>query len=326
MKHAILAALALTTLATTAHADPQLPAYAALPQGSLSAPPSTKIPAHIAATEKVPGFYVTVPNMNMKVRAAMKRTSVPRFAQVFASEDHAKGGNRNSDTCFAEDPTERVSKRKIDPMPSEDAEPRAWSNLQQMLTFPISRDMGVPVGVHAVHSERIVTSGDFASLESADVWVDPETKGVRLIGRASTPLRLLGAVPKGPRVWAMREGDDKLHVFVTQDPEILTRGDGLVSVSARGTDQASSCSHLRVTLKVEKGGADAVSILGTADLPALERGDGRGAKGASELRIRPVRVHTSVTWTSHDTAPVMTLSFGWEARTRTQPGPEPESD
>jgi hypothetical protein len=103
---------------------------------------------------------------------------------------------------------------------------------------------------------------------------------------------------------------------------MLARGESLMAVSSRGTNDASGCTHLRVPLRVERGGAESVSILAAAELPPLERGDARAAKAPAEVRMRPLRIHASVSWTSRDPAPVMTLSFGWEARARSQPNAE----
>jgi hypothetical protein len=314
MKRAVLAALAIVTLSTGAHAEPT--SFAALPQGAIPSPPAVKPPARIPASEKVAGFYVTVPEFPAR---KMRGKAIPRFAQLFANEEQSRGGAQR-DACFAEDAAERASKGRAAPE-EEQTSPRAWSSLQQMLSFS-SRDAGTAIGVRAVHAERVVVSGDTASLESTDAWVDPDTHGVRLIGRSSAPLRLLGAVPNGPRVWAMREGADKLDLIVTEDPQMLVRGESLMAMPARGSTEGSSCAHLRVSLAVEKGGADAVSVLSAAELPPLDRGDGRAAKGNDEVRIRPLRVHASVTWTSHDNAPVLSLSFGWETRAHTVPGAE----
>jgi hypothetical protein len=326
MKYAVLAAL--TTLAGGALADaPTVPAFATLPQGAVSGPPATKAPAHVAASEKVPGFYLTMPEPPPRLKKKNLPTP-PRFVQLFASEDDAKaaprGVPRKTEVCFAEDEAARFSKKRAALGDDEPQEPRRWSTLQQMLTFNVAPQRNIATGPRAVHAERVVEANGGASLESTDVWVDPETKGVRLIGKTSTPLRLVGAVPSGPRVWAMRVGDDRLELVITQDPQMIARGESLIAISSRGQDDSSSCAHLRVDLKVEKGGAESVSVLAAAELPPLDRGDARAAK--SEIRVRPVRVHASATWTTRDAAPVVTVSFGWESRARVQPNPEAEPE
>jgi hypothetical protein len=189
--------------------------------------------------------------------------------------------------------------------------------------------MGGRSAVQALHSERVAAVDDMhATLEWADAWVDPSTRGVRLIGKGSLPLRLVSGLPGGAQVWAARDGEH-VHVVLSEGAskkQSFGGIDQLMAFTARGMSHASGCHHIRVGLHAEKGSADTASIRAAIQLPPLDDAAARGPlKGKGQMttvRVRPISVNASVTWTSRDKEPVIAISTGWRAREQNIPAME----
>jgi hypothetical protein len=178
--------------------------------------------------------------------------------------------------------------------------------------------------VTAVHSERIVEEGGRVTLETADAWVDPRSRGVRLIGRASVALAPIATLLGGTRVFAARDADGaSVHVVLVtaRGPRTLQEGTfAIVDANVSHT----ACDHMRVTIKAEKGQGHAASFVSNVLLPPLEGEKAPEPKAAaspfgsrSEARLRPMHVSASVTWPSRDKDAFLSVSAGWDSRERT---------
>lgn len=202
--------------------------------------------------------------------------------------------------------------------------------------------------VTAMHQEKIIVGEDKkARLEVTDAWVDPVTHGVRLIGRATMPLERIGSAWHGVKLYAAR-GDKVVHVVARRDrPKELTNDQPtkqaefrvqnalrqqMVVHNAAGEQDSTQCSFAHVTLKAQLGAAE-TALFETNTVfvdPPEPKSDkekvdedvmgfgsfGRMQENGPGIRVRPFRATVSSTWSSRDTSPVISVSFGWAGRER----------
>ena len=314
----ILASLAIAAVVTASSAaadQPRAtdPMFSALPTGKVTSPPSAKAPGSIPAREKVAGFFPVVPSGQGPKTSYFVIASSEKLAKQMRE---GSGFGNDQTGCFSED----------DVRGDGDGEPKEWrSQLQPMVTISVDRERGGGT-VQAIHLERIIEDGGRVALEMIDAWVDRQTRGARLIGRSTLPLALVKTVLGGGRVFAARDRDNVQLVFIEPQAEVRFGRQPLMATVPGGGMAMSSCGHIRVPLKVEKGQGEAVTIMATLPLPSLEPRDHTQAKSASksestegrdEARARPMHVHASVSWVSRDKEPIVSVSMGWEGRERT---------
>jgi hypothetical protein len=148
-----------------------------------------------------------------------------------------------------------------------------------------------------VHSERVVEEAGKTALVSLDAWVDTQTLGARLRARATLPLVPLGSAPGGARILAGREaqpnGKSLVHFVVAPPSEPLESVEIRHSVDDRSVS-SSQCAHHRVALA---SSGDAAVI--------------RASAVTRENYLRPLRIDLSVSQTSRDKEPVVSLSTNW---------------
>ncbi len=280
------------------------PSFSELPAGAMSDPPTKKTPWGIGAGEHAKGFVIQRMPGEYTVVAATKTdpgTVPPGGAPVCYSQPVSLGFAMDG-----EPPTQE------------------WAQPQPMVNLPGAGELGGRNGVTALHSERVVpVDATHATLEWIDAWVDPTTRGSRLIAKGSLPLRVIRELPGGGQILAGRDAE-RVHVVVMESPtkkQSFGGRDQLIAVTPRGMTGASGCHHVRVGLRAEKGTADTVTIFTNAQLPDLEDAAARAPLGAktsfATLRVRPVAVAASVTWASRDAEPVVAISAGWRAREST---------
>jgi hypothetical protein len=319
-----VAALAVLGFASIALAAPKAaPArFSALPSGKLPRPPEGSAPQDIAGSERAAYFSV-----------AGHGHGGFGVVYVFPSDGEARGYETNPQphsrpgaACYA---VRRLHERFEDDWP---------------LTLESRPHLGAGGGETslAVHYERLVL-GRSPRLELADAWVDPGTRGARAISRGSLPLVPVATGPRGIRVFAAREGRS-VHFAVTRpnnDVPGLSKGLGdkvlgallpgdsgdggraflesIVGASsitrADGGMGRSDCGHARVRLDADGGGSAATIQVEVVMRPAKDEAE-QSATVAREIRVRSLAVHLSVSQTSSDREPVLSVSFGWLGRPR----------
>jgi hypothetical protein len=329
----LLVAISAATIATateaSADANASGAAFSTLPTGKVPLPPKAKAPAAIGANEKVPGFLFAG-------RKGLRSDYVTLVSSAKMAQQLNEGtrgeGPRASEACFTE--REQQGMRRFD----ETEE--AWrSNLQSTMGMNASSQHGQKPVVTAIHSERVADEDGRVSLEIIDAWVDPVSRGVRLIGRSSVPLVLVSSVFDGTKVYAARDGETVHVVLVPSRERKRSSGEGLFATVDNAIMQ-SSCDHIRATMKTERGQGQTASFIASVELPSLEpesketkaEKEAREAKEAksdpsapfrvrprAEQRHRPVHVQASVTWASRDKDPLLSVSAGWDSRERTTP-------
>jgi hypothetical protein len=319
---AVAAALALVSVAPYARAD-GVPKYSELPSGRMTAPPARRAPSSIAKNETAPGLFTAVsPSRDLRVAFTQK-----------TADEAARGAGIDrelAEGCFSRTASDAATSASRD-LPSE------WERLSGFIESvgPAASTRGGGPGVVAVHGERVVEIGGRATLESTDAWVDPSTRGVRLIAKESLPLVQVATAPGPIRVFVGR--DDRadgrrfveLVVLPAKGPSQREFDSGRITVTpADGTSvSTSSCRHVRVMLPAMSGVADSTAVQLNAILPPLPL----GAKSAAPLpdspppgsdmmdvRVRPLRLHFAVSQASQDKEPLIAVSMGWAGRERTE--------
>jgi hypothetical protein len=329
------------------------PPFAALPAGSVTIPPKDKAPPRIPKTEKVDGFYVADPPKS-QLRDG-KITNVIVFSKEETAKDYTAGkgfgtSGMNDDTlCFSQPQTFR----RVDAAPPTEwgAEIEPTARIQAPMKPPPPRKKGEKpkpyvttygdMEVTAIHQERFFQEDKKARVEIVDAWVDPVTHGVRLIGKSTMPLERIGSAWRGVRLYAAR-GDKVIHVVARRDKpkELTTDQPPSKSVDFRlmsamrqpltvempsGEHESTQCGFAHVSLKAQQGAAEtAMFETNTVFIdpvePKVETEDEPAPRFNREegptLRVRPFRATVSSTWSSKDTAPVISVSFGWSGRER----------
>lgn len=336
-----IAAGVLLAFSSTASAD--VPAYADLPSGHPTAPPETKPPSSIPASEKLPGFLVAPPQFPKRFNRGKKGGAPPpppSYVFVVGSTEHAKRiaegdfsdrHTTESDACFTQARRfDGAPRKRMPALDEEDGEETTetppipdWNEgLGGTATVQLKTENNPNGGVTAVHSERLVRDGDSVRLEIVDAWVDPVTKGVRKIGASTLPLKLVGS-SRGLEVYAARDAREgvKAVQFVVVPPKEQPGGGGPESLVATHHDgrnaSSSSCSHLRLAIAADDGAAESVVLKATLRLP--DRGDSeRSEEEEKTARVREAAIHLGVSKTKRDRAPVVSLTFGWSGRETTQ--------
>jgi hypothetical protein len=333
MKRTAFALVVIAFASPAAAGEPEqvpAPVFSKLPIGMLTEPPSKAGPSSITARESAPGFYLASPMFSGKIPAMHRFVAVTADpAQAEAMRTGARGAKpsprapstESSGVCLAET---AMDVRMLQ-MNAEEQNPRLgeWHEFQeQVQAYPKNKE-NPRSGIVAVHSERFVEQGGRASIESVDAWVDPDTRGVRLLGKASLPLVAVGTTGFGVRVFAGRDerpNGKKLVQFVLVAPKPASRMVRQTPVWAMGSDGDvvhGGCGHLRVGLPVEDLDGEHAVFRAEVQLPnasAMKAKD--EATKSDEVRVRPLSVQVSVSKTTRDKEPVVSVSYGWAGRER----------
>lgn len=273
------ALLCVVALALSASTAHAMPTYGELPIGSVTVPPSPAGRPNAISLDEHTG---------LRVLSASK--------------------TRNLAVEFDDGPTDKVSDcyAAQAPMPPGEAQrPIGWDR-------PLSSSvMGVwfQEMVGAVHGERVVKRGEEIALESTDVWLDRTKAATRLISKATLPLRQVSGAP-GLAIFAGRD-ERKDGTRLVQFVLVPTQQSGFTALprgAMRRTDGVvstlSACAHQRVSLVAKAGGESAV-----VEMMTLLQGG----------RERPVRVHLSVSQTTRDSEPVLSVTTAWNGPEVTLP-------
>jgi hypothetical protein len=330
-----------------------VPAFASLPEGHVAPLPRAAPPAHIAATERVDGFFPSKMRPDM-ARAMSARPGVS-FTYLFAQEKQAKAfmasrsGSGNEcpvDTCLTDGGDGATLSRAAADDADADAEPGDWpASCSSMLSFQVDLGQDASAGaaakrpdaaaqnVHAVRSQQLVMGEDgHASLSVTDVWLDARTRGARLIGRSTLPLSRVFVGPNGLEVYGARDGN-AVHVLMhagdhpADDPalsELLrARLRALAVTLPDGSGGSGDCGHVGFTLRAAPGEGQMVTLRSAAFLPSLdadhggpdgESDDARAERWVEAMRQRPFQLSVSATSSTADATPVLSIALGWTGR------------
>jgi hypothetical protein len=205
-----------------------------------------------------------------------------------------------------------------------------------------------------VHLERLSVSADgtTASLEATDAWIDTTTRGARLVAKSTLPLKQIGTLAGGRKIFAGRDeradGRRGVQFVITRGQDTLAAQLGRMFARRLDGDvvQDSGCAHFRMGIPLTKDGESAL-VSTSVMLPSLDGKEAPtlaqlqgvpqrraranrvvatpfGSRTISdepeerELRLREVGIQLSVSQTSRDKEPVISVSQRWLARERTQ--------
>lgn len=309
-------------VSAVASADAPIPRYGQLPAGTPTFAPKKTPPASIPRGA-VPGIFVRHPES--------ANHDVIEVGSPLEGPDHTFTPQATR-TCFTE-----MGGSSLEMARRERDKEIEWGDSGFAAEVPIyRRSKDFPEGgVSAVHTERFEEQNGSAVLEIVDVWVDPATRGARVLAKKTLPLALVGASAYGVRVFAARDdrGKDKLVQFVLV-PDAKHREDdaGMLGISSEVHMMArSQCGHLRLALPVTDEGASAqlfMSVLVSETKPdptaatavpsehlAKRR---RTDSSDAERKFRTLTAQVSVSKTVRDPEPVLSVSFGWAARESSQ--------
>jgi hypothetical protein len=305
----MLAALAVVTMLGSADARAATPSLAAsappivpassLPFGKVPSPPRKK-PSSIGAGERASGIFLTRfseepgPTIVTGSRNAANRI----FGRALSS---AEGEDDAQTICLAEPHGQNTA---------DDDAPRDWDSSLEPAVQLYEGNRRV---ITAVHREQLVERGGEARLEITDAWVDTATRGARLVARSTVPMRLVATVLDDIRVYAARD-EGRIQIVLAQPPVREGNWLPIVQQGSHGVSR-TNCAHARAALAVERGSADTATFVLDARLPTHEESSDDSLRGLpAPARSRPLHVHASVSWATQDKEPIVSVSFGWDAR------------
>lgn len=299
---ALLAAFTLALLAPSRSEAAPRPRYAELPAGRVTAPPTGARPASIPAGESVAGIVVT-PGVSQAV--------------VQLEDAPGKAALPSTSACFSQ------VAAPFGVPPDSPERPQEWVGPPALQGIVWAPPHGT--GVAPIHVERLTERDGTTVLESTDVWVDPVTRGARLVAKATLPLRQVGSAPGGVKLFAGRDErpDGKRHVQFVVTRSSDTPAQILTStflIKSGSTVSLGACGHHRVALPADATGESA-SVQLVARLPDLPPGELSPAQPlppppaskvrAHDVRSRTMRIHMSVSRTTRDKEPLIALSTAW---------------
>lgn len=324
------------------HADAgESPKYGTLPTGTIADPPMKGAPAAIGARESVPGIFVVSPQWPANVPAmhrhvtitadretadmiserAFKKPAMPSRAMTKKADEPAE----KSGICLTESDGRSQFRGRGMAM-ADGNEHDSWTaNFQEQTTeYPKNKD-NPRSGVVAIHAERLVEQGGgAATLETTDFWVDPGTRGTRVIGKNTIALTKVGGVVGNVNVYAFRDEAKKMVHFVVSGPreDKNVRGGPRWATLEDGSTTHTSCGHLRVSLSTEDSGGQQAVVEADVRLPspkklppdAVESKAKDGDDHLKETKRRQLQIQLSVSKTSRDKEPVLSISYNWAGR------------
>lgn len=341
-------ALALVASASAAAPEAAPPRYGQLVAGSPTQIPMKKTPAAIGGREKAPGIFPQ--KSDQSYGPNIQATEV---AELPATDLPAEGAPERTQlrTCFSE-----TYHRDLETLRQQAGEGLDWidaATLSPSLTLYKKTSDMPNGGVTAIHSERFEEGDEGPALagrekrgprlEMTDAWVDPVTRGARVIAQKSMPLSLVAKSSFGVRVYASRDdaaATKKVQFVLVPDDRnraVTTQLFGVRNASDGGMVQ-SGCGHLRIGMPIDDEGSTArlrTTVL-IEEAPAAEKGGAdevvavprfKGRFGKRRMRTAPPQVReskvrdlvtqVSLSRTSRDPEPVISVSFGWDGREST---------
>jgi hypothetical protein len=311
-----------------------MPPFASLPEGHVAPPPppppAKPAPNLVGGSEHVAGFFVVPPAPEQQKQIARSGQDYG-LAYLFGDAERAKmfrmsrSVNTPADVCFSE----AESSARGDDEDGADAAPPApaWSSSGTSASTLQWRASEPQTAVRAIHSETLVAEAEGrASLRIVDAWVDPRTRGARLIGRSTLPLARIYAGPNGLELYAARDGSNVQIVVRTAgnaDGSVLStlaRAErSLTMVLPDGNVAGTDCGHVRVMLKPSPGIAQMVTLQSVAFLhrtvtPGAPVVDEPKAETPDQVRRRPFQLAVSASQSTTDPRPVLSVAAAWIGR------------
>jgi hypothetical protein len=187
-----------------------------------------------------------------------------------------------------------------------------------------------------------------ATIDAIEALIYLQTLGARLVSRTTTKLPRIITGPSALGLFAARSDKGPVQFLVTspelpppptesdrpaQQEALSPAASRLVAQTPSNTASSSGCGRVAFTLSTKPGGGEMATILATAFLPpsndpeegpATDDSDGDGRpdevgfvsqqavrRGMRKQRARPVATNVSLSQLATETAPVLSVTFGW---------------
>jgi hypothetical protein len=348
----------------------KVPVVPAAPKATTSPTAPTTIPA----TEHVEGVFVSL--QPEKTRKRTEDTDGYHYVGIFTSQKaaqaYATDGSYHvsydddapgSRSCLSFGDDDSLEQRLTTTFRTKPYVPRPPSPseikwLAAHHRWPPPPPKPAPAGppkdtVYPLHLEKVTVSGDTATIDMTDAFLDLKTLGARLASSASTKLTRIATGPSGVSVFAARDDAGHVQFLVTapqipqpQNPADRERQlEGLSDNANRlqaqlpdgGRRRANGCGHLRFSMGVKAGLGQMATIFATAFLPPStdpdDSSDGEGfnsdsvdpeqlgaiqqalAQRAQRMqRARPVAIDLSLSQLASEQSPLLSVTMGWAGK------------
>jgi hypothetical protein len=309
------------------------PSFANLPAGHV-APPPRNSPKLVAGREAVAGFVVVPPPPEQQQRMARYGEGY-NAAYLFPDPERARqflnsrSVDRTPGVCFTEaDPNAMSDDDDSNGSPPSQSAAEWSPSATSQTTFQWRGGDG-QAAVHAVHSEAFVLEGEGrGSLRIVDAWVDPRTRGVRLIGRSTLPLVRIFSGPNGLELYAARDGTAAQVVVRAGGgggPDDPARAEllNLAAILPDGSVTSSDCGHMRFMLRPSPGDAQMATLQSVAFLrpfgseaapSPLAASVEQTATPPQDVRRRLFQLSVSASQSTVDPRPVLSIAIAWLGR------------
>jgi hypothetical protein len=325
-----------------------------LPKSTAGRPdPTAKPPTppdSIAATEHVDGIFPSVETEYTGNRKGVKPRY--RYVYVFAADPKKSASETDADpstrVCFVNQFQTSESLTFYQFMGGPGAVQQQQMMHRQAASAP-GTHVAVPTkapghDVRPIHIERLSSQGDEATLEASDAWLDLDTLGARLVGSTTAKFAKVSGGPNGFTLFGMREPSGGVVDFVVSAPQApaldpkVGGARALDGIARRmegelpgGSMLNSSCGHVRFTMSTKPGLGDVATVVANAFLPPAADDDDdvpSGMEGMSKefidrmrehtQRTRPVALDVSISQLASESAPLLSVTFGWAGKDQLQ--------
>jgi hypothetical protein len=200
-----------------------------------------------------------------------------------------------------------------------------------------------------VSLEKVTVTGDTAKVDVTDAVLDLKTLGTHLLGSTSTTLARIGTGPSGMGIFASRDDKGRVQFLVTspdlpapeadadrqrQVERLSDMADRVMAELPSGDSAENGCGHVRFSMDaIKPGSGEMATILSTAFLPPSSDPDENSTDDGStqdpsdddngnsqqsfkihSQRARPVALNLSLSQLPSESAPLLSLSFGWAGK------------
>jgi hypothetical protein len=328
-------------------------------------------PEKVAGSEHTEGIYPAL--LPVVQRKAAEQNGF-RYVQVFGSEREAQAyaadGTLTSNDTAHEASTSRTcltsggtlsphlslyfrTKPYKEPKPSADTIARLV-RMHRWPPPPVKVSKEIPKDtVELIHVEKLTRTGDAATLDTTEAFIDLETMGTHFLSKSSTKLTRVASGPNNLGVYAAREEKGASQFLITnpelpptaveedrqaQIQQLQSTANRLVAQLPSGVTSDTGCGYVRFSLAAKPGGGQMATVLATAFLPPGSDPDDGGEQDESRFesedmseeqmkmvremlhkqsrsqRARTVAVNLSFSQLETETAPLLSVTFGWAGR------------
>lgn len=313
----LLAAAGLTFLGPGPSASAKAVRFQRLPEAKLAAVPAqAQRPKTVRGSSRVEGIHLSRGpkefrrgNTTPQAYLLSSKAAARRF-----DKDGFSGDTRSQNSCFTVVPNGFDGHRFPQ---DQSAFASVWAESKTKRRVSMVRNEAFVRG-----------AGDTGVLKTTDAYVDAVSLGAKLIGTRTLTLQRVGSGPQGVDVYAARDGHKVRFVVTSARPDAVPGADPDhlqgIQLASGSEGGFSNCPFLSTTMDADtRGGGVAATAfvrvpvaLEESEMPVpafmRNRGEEVETMPVKELSTRLTAVRLSVSRTSSDRVPVVSVTFGWE--------------